>query len=167
MRDEPVVVATEFDHDGATVYMAGFIAEWRALEAANIGIPAIEAAARSLAASGGHLERASCESRRFDPPNHDPSAAVNWPWPVRASDWEVTTVRPLGSISNCQLDVLATALMAAVHAVSDRYNQGRSVATVVDDCVQLVEPVSTESILQMVYVWCQLCWVDLRGVELG
>jgi hypothetical protein len=33
------VVATEFDRDGATVYMAGFIAEWRALESANIGTP--------------------------------------------------------------------------------------------------------------------------------
>jgi hypothetical protein len=159
------VVGAEVGREGATVYMAGSIDEWRALTAARIRIPAIDAAARSLSASGGRLERASCQSRRFDIPDFS-TPITTWPWPIRASSWEITTVRPLGTISRCQLDMLATALMAAVHAVSDRYGEGRAVATVVDDRVQLVESVPTDGVLQMICVWYQLCWVDLLGVDL-
>lgn len=40
-------------------------------------------------------------------------------------------MRPIGTISRYQLDVLATAPMAAVHAISDRYDEGRSVVAIV------------------------------------
>ena len=161
------VIAEDVGPDGATIYMAGSIAEWRALAASHVGIPAVEAAARTLAAGGGGLDRAVCQSRGLDIPDQDPSAAVMaWPWSVQVSGRAVTLVRPTRTFSRCQLDVLATASMAAVHATSDRYSEGPSVATVVADRVQLVEPVSPDSILHMIYVWEQLCWVDLLGVEL-
>jgi hypothetical protein len=162
------VVAAEVGPDGATIYMAGSIAEWQALAASQVGIPALEAAGRALAAGGGRLDRAVCQSRGLEVADRDPSAAVSaWPWPVQVSGRDITIVRPIGTFSRCQLDALATAAMAAVHAISDRYDQGRSVATVVADHVQLAEPVSADSILHMIYVWEQLCWVDLLGVELN
>jgi len=161
------VVAKEVETDGASLYMAGSIAEWRALAASRVGVPALEAAARTLAAGGGRLDRAVCQSRELDIPDQDPSGAVRtWPWPVQVSGREATIVRPIGSVSRSQLDVLASASMAAVHASSDRYTEGRPVATVVADRVQLAEPVPADGILHMVFVWEQLCWVDLLGVEL-
>jgi hypothetical protein len=162
------VVAADLRPDGATIYMAGSIAEWQALAASHVGIPALEAAARALAAGGGRVDRAVCQSRGLEIPDQDPSAAGRaWPWPVQLSGREATIVRPIGTVSRSQLDVLATAAMAEVHAISDRYDEGRSVATVVADHVQLAEPVSADSILHVIYVWEQLCWVDLLGVELG
>ena len=162
------VIAADVGPDGATIYMAGSIAEWQALAASHVGIPALEAAARTVAAGGGRLDRAVCQSRGLEVPDQDPSDAVRaWPWPVQLSGREATIVRPIGTFSRSQLDMLATAAMAVVHAISDRYDEGRSVATVVADHVQLAEPVSADSILHMIYVWEQLCWVDLLGVELA
>jgi hypothetical protein len=162
------VIAEEVAPDGATIYMAGSIAEWCALAASHVGIPALEAAARTLAAGGGRLDRAVCQSRGLEIPDQVPSDAVRaLPWPVQLSGREATIVRPIGTFSRSQLDVLATAAMAAVHAISDRYDEARSVAVVVADHVRLAEPVSPDSILHMIYVWEQLCWVDLVGVELA
>jgi hypothetical protein len=140
------VVVAEVGPDGAVVYMAGSLAEWRALAASHVGIPAIEAAARSLAAAGGRLDRASCQSRPLVVPDHDRIVgATTWPWPVRMSGPEVTTVRPIGTVSRCQLDVLATASMAAVRSVSDGYHEGQPPAVTDQDCVKLAEPAPVHS----------------------
>lgn len=162
------VVAFEVKSDRLVAYLAGSIAEWRALASVPMCSPAIAAAVRALESRGGRVDRVTCETRELQEATHDQIiGSAKWPWPVHGGAVTVRTVRPIGKISPVQMDFLATALRAGVHSVADRYDEGRSVAVVEGDRVRLADWVPGSACLQLVRIWAQVCWVELEGVELG
>jgi hypothetical protein len=161
-------IAADVDDDGATVYLAGSTSMWRGASTIGLGVPPVDVAVRSLAAAGGRLDRVTWESKPLETAGYERvTGGAKYPWPIHFAESEVRTVRPVGAITGAQLDALAVAMAPAVRmAATAPLSLGEPATVLVNDGVRLAQTVPANMALELIFVWWQLCWVNMDRIEL-
>jgi hypothetical protein len=118
-----------------------------ALEEVNLGLDAVE-----------------IESRTVDGVSYELSVGQKlWPWPTSSRFGDSLRLKLIGDISESQLAVLTDVLQHAVR-LSNTLSAETPAAFVENGEIVLHKSTPRTLLLETVYIWWQVCWVDVQAV---
>lgn len=150
----------ESEEGQARLWLLGSVENWRGLVASRVAVPALTAAERAVAASGGSLEEVRVESRTVRLPDYDEITHERWPLPVSGGG---PAVVPRGRVTPAQLAGLAVLLRDAL--VRERPGWPGDVVER-NDGLLLPVPLPRGAVAEAAVVWQQLWWVELDALVL-
>jgi hypothetical protein len=111
------------------------------------------------------LQHVTIESRVIEGASYERTDGnLGWPWPTARCFGDATTIRPRGVFSPSQLAVLADAVQHHVR-ISNTIDFSLPAARIDGDTIVLAMSTPRSLLVAAVYVWTQVCWVDLEALD--
>jgi hypothetical protein len=153
------------------LHIAGSLEWWRILEdlrsrtASVDPFPPLRPAYLILERAGLALDSVMIESRVVESIDHDRAVGkLNGHWLTVKCFGDASTIRPRGKFSPSQLAVLAEAVQHFVR-ISNTVDFALPAARIDGDTIVLAMSTPRSLLVAAVYVWTQVCWVDLEALD--
>jgi hypothetical protein len=145
---------------GLYLHTEGSLVVWRALSRIpSATIPMLRPAILLAQKYNASITRVEIESKQVKTLGHD----ADCPWPIANRFGDAATISFEGDVTVSQLAVLANAVQQMVR-ISNHTDYSRPAAFLENRAIQLAASTPRALLAEIIYIWWQVCWVDIQAV---